>query len=109
MAFLKKLFGSSDKSKGTRGASGDRGLYFFVKPFGCDEIIRVRIDPMNDLSQSEDGKSFYVRKVASGVKCFKRVEMEFNFNGGKQLVDTRIQGGELVTEADWLVWVGAQS
>lgn len=107
MAFLKRLFGGSggaSPQKGTHGAAGDRGLYFFVKAFGCDEVYRVRIDPMNDLSQNDNEKGYFVRKVASGVKCFKRVELEFSFNGNKQLVDTRVQGGEVVTEADWLAW-----
>lgn len=109
MGIFKRLFGGGSSAGGTKGAAGDRGLYFFVKPEGCEEVIRVRIDPMNDLSESDDGKSFYVRKVASGVKCFKKVEMEFAFNGGKQLVEKDIKGGTLVEESDWIAWTNRPS
>ncbi|MDX2163544.1 MAG: hypothetical protein SF162_19675 [bacterium] len=112
MDLLRKLFGgaggASAAPKAAKGAAGDRGLYFYVKPFGCDEVIRVRIDPMNDLSESDDGSALFVRKVASGVKCFKRVELEVGFNASRQIIDTQVTGGELVEEAGWRAWIDGQ-
>lgn len=110
MGFFKKLFGggSSNKSSGSRGFGNDRGIYFFVKPTGCDEIVRVRVDPMNDLSESDDGGTFYVRKGAVGQKCFKPAELELTFNASKQVVEQRVTGGDLVDEAAWQAWIDAQ-
>ena len=52
MDFLKRLFGGG-------GASGEdsAGLYYYVKPKGCDEVVRVRINRNNDLSLDDDGKN----------------------------------------------------
>ena len=111
MEFFKRLFGggTTSPSSGKKGAPGDRGIYFFVQPDGCEEVIRVRIDPINDLSESDDGKTYHVRKLASGVKCFKRVEMEFAFNANKQLVEKDVKGGTLVDEAAWIAWTSTQA
>lgn len=106
MNIFKRLFGStgSTASSGTKGAPGDRGIYFYVQPDGCEEVIRVRIDPMNDLSESDDGKTYHVRKLARGVKCFKGVELEFAFNANKQVIEKDVKGGKLVDEAAWIAW-----
>ncbi len=103
MDFLKKLFG------GGAGSSGDgRGLYFYVKPKGCDEIVRVRIDRNNDLSLADDGKTFWVHKAVMGSKCFQHAELDIYFNQNRQLSNTEVTGGDLVKEADYNAWVAAQ-
>ena len=85
MNFLKKLLGS------TNASSGDiKGLYYYVKPKGCDEVVRVRIDRNNDLSLADDGKNYWVHKVVMGTKCFQRAEIDFYFNGSRQLTSTEI-------------------
>lgn len=102
MDFLKKLFGGG-------ASSGDaKGLYYYVKPRGCDEVVRVRIDRNNDLSLSDDGKSYYVHKVVMGTKCFQRAEVEFYFNGSRQLTNSEVSGGEMVREADYDAWLASQ-
>ncbi len=106
MGFFKKLFGGggSSKSSGSRGFGDDRGVYFFVQPTGCDEVIRVRVDPMNDLSESDEGGTFFVRKGVVGQKCFKPVNLELTFSAAKQLVATKIEGGVMIDEAAWKAW-----
>lgn len=102
MDFLKKLLGGG-------ASSGDaKGLYYYVKPRGCDEVVRVRIDRNNDLSLSDDGKSYYVHKVVMGTKCFQRAEVEFYFNGSRQLTNSEVSGGEMVREADYDAWLASQ-
>lgn len=102
MDFLKKLFGGG-------ASSGDaKGLYYYVKPRGCEEVVRVRIDRNNDLSLSDDGKSYYVHKVVMGTKCFQRAEVDFYFNGSRQLTNSEVSGGEMVKEADYEAWLASQ-
>jgi hypothetical protein len=104
MDFLKKLFGGGGGS-----SSGDaKGLYYYVKPKGCDEIVRVRIDRNNDLSLADDGKTYWVHKVVMGTKCFQRAEIDFYFNGNRQLSNTEISGGDMVKQADYDAWVASQ-
>ncbi|MEP7293390.1 MAG: hypothetical protein ABI835_16520 [Chloroflexota bacterium] len=104
MDFLKKLFGG-----GGGASSGDaKGIYYYVKPKGCEEVVRVRIDRNNDLSLSDDGKTYWVHKVAMGSKCFQRAEIDFYFSSSRQLSNTEVSGGDLVTQADYDAWLGSQ-
>ena len=105
MDFLRKLF-----SGGGGGSSGDSaGLYYYVRPKGCEEVVRVRINRNNDLSQGEDGKTFWVHKVVMGQKCFQRAELDLYFNGNRQLTNSEVSGGDLVKQADYDAWIASQS
>ena len=91
MDFLKKLF-----IGGGSASSGDaKGMYYYVKPKGCDEVVRVRIDRNNDPSLRDDGKTYWVHKVVMGNKCFHRAELDLYFSASRQLTNTE------VTEAIW--------
>ncbi len=103
MDFLKKLFGG-----GVGGSGGDVGIYFYVKPSGCDEVVRVRINRNNDLSLADDGKNYWVHKVVMGTTCFQRVELDVYFKPSRQVSETNISGGELVKKEDYEAWVAAQ-
>lgn len=93
MNFLRKLAGLF---AGGPSVSGDVGLYYYVKCDRCGEVIRVRINPMNDLSQTDDGQGYFVRKVIVGTRCYNRIEAEFSYGSNRRLNDTTISGGKLV-------------
>lgn len=96
MNFLKKLFG------GVGGQSGDRGIYFYVQPKACKEIVKVRVDPMNEVSVNDMEDGYYVRKLASGHRCPFQAELEVYFDKNRNIRDTQITNGTLVSEADYL-------
>lgn len=93
MNFLKSLFG---------GGSEDRGLYFYVQPKMCQEILRIRVDPLNDLSRADDGKNYWCRKLASAARCPFQAEVELHFDKNKRFSGGEVKNGELVSEAEWL-------
>ena len=97
MNFLKKLF-----SGGGGGESGDRGIYFYVQPKACKTIVQVRVDPLNDLSRTDDEKGYFVRKLASGHRCPFQAELIVNFNGSRKVIDTEVTNGTMSNEADYL-------
>lgn len=101
MDFLKRLF--------TPAPPKDRALYFYVKPKACQEIVRVRIDTMSELSRSEDGEGYYVRKLARGARCPFQVEIEMNFDSNHKVIDTTITNGTEATEADYNAFIGSKS
>jgi hypothetical protein len=106
MKFFKKLFGGASGSGGT-----DRvGLYFYVKPHTCDEVIRVRIDSNNDLSLADDNSTYLVRKTVRGTtyKCTRSAELELTFDSSRRLSHTECMGGVLVTKEDYEAWVASQ-
>jgi hypothetical protein len=106
MDFFKKLFGGSGASSGDA-----RGLYFYVKPNGCNEVVRVRIDMNNDPSLADDNQSYFVRKSVRGTtyKCTRTAELVLDFDSNRKLRNTEITGGTLVTEADYHAWVAAEN
>ena len=99
MNILKSLFGGGSRSD-------DRGIYFYVQPKACQEILRIRVDPMNDLSRQDEGKGYWVRKVASGHRCPFQAEVEIYFDKNKRFTSSEVTNGKLVSEADWLAFQG---
>jgi hypothetical protein len=97
MKLLKKisgLFAGSDPDHKTHSCE------IAVQCSRCDEIIRVRIDLINDLSaeygEEDRETSFFCRKVVIGKEnCYASIEILLKFDAGRNLVDHRITGGKL--------------
>src|SRR5215470_16298474 len=100
MDFFKRIFG-------TGGGQPPRGQYYYVKPTGCTEIVRVRVDAMNELSLNDDSSGYFVRKNARGTsyKCTRSAELLLTYDSQKRLQNTEVTGGALVTEADYKAWL----
>jgi len=97
MNFLKKLFGGDQQS-------ADQGMYLYVRPKRCDEIVAVRIDPFNMPSEMDDGSGYYLRKVVSAIRCPFQAEVELFFDKGKRITDKRVTNGEFVSEEAYQAW-----
>ena len=91
MGFLKKLLGGE-------AAKPEKHYYVFqVKCNRCGEIIEGRVDLDNDLSLSEEGNSYIVRKGLIGAnRCFQQVEVEMTFTPSRELVEKKARGGTFV-------------
>lgn len=91
MGFLKNLFGGGS-------ARPEKRYYVFnVKCNRCGEIIEGRVDLDNDLSLSDEGNSYLVRKGLIGNnRCFQRIEVEMQFTSDRKLIEQQAQGGTFV-------------
>lgn len=110
MEFLKRIFGG--RSSPTGGVSGDPdGMYFFIQPRGCDEVVRVRINRMNDLSLSDDGASLWVHKIVRGVKCRQVAELDlyFDVKNRQRLINSVVKDGTLVDQSVYETWIASQA
>ena len=107
MGLLRKL--SNILMGGPGPTGGDVGLYYYVRCKRCGEVIRVRINPMNDLSLSDDEKTRFVRKTIVGQHCYNRIEAEFRYDANRKLIDTEITGGDLVSEKEYKAYQVSQS
>ncbi len=94
MNFLRKLLGGAS-------STSDNALYIYVKPQFCDEVLRVRINMNNDLSLSDDGEGYFVRKIARGARCPFPSEVLLRFDRNRRLIERTIDRGEFMTEADY--------
>ncbi len=108
MDFLKKLFGGGG---GAAASRGDSGIYFYIRPHTCKEVLRVRIDRNNDLSATDDNSGFFCRKLArsSDYHCNRQIEIELWFDANRQLQNSEVMGGLMVTEADYQAWIESQA
>ncbi len=95
MNFLKRLLG------GGRGASDPDGLYFYFRADQSDEVIRVRLHRYNDLSLSDDGNQYFAHKGIVGPETLARLEADFVFDKKRRLLSCDVQGGKMVTRADY--------
>lgn len=104
MDWLKRLLiGGGGKPAGERT---DRdGVYVYVQPNRCDEVVRVRINRNNDLTERDEEAGFYVQKQVRGTVCFTPVELTVFFDANRSMTDHRITGGVLVDEAAWQAWI----
>jgi hypothetical protein len=100
MDFFRRLFASKP--------SKPRGLYLYIKPKACNEIIEVRIDTMNELSRSDDESGFFVRKLARGNRCPFTVEIEVSLDSNHKVVEKQIINGTEVTEAEYQAFVASR-
>jgi hypothetical protein len=75
LGFLKRLFGGGSSS----ARSGDGGIYVRVKCNACGEVVQTRINPTSELSQSDEGSGYFVRKVLVGQQCFRPIEVELHY------------------------------
>jgi hypothetical protein len=108
MNILKKLFGSGDN--GSRRDSGDAsGMYFYVKLHRCGDIVRVRVDMNNELSQNDESSGYWVRKLVSNgnYKC-TRGEITLYFDSNRKMTNSEIQGGQLVGKDEYDSWMAQQ-
>jgi hypothetical protein len=99
MNFLKQL---ADFLTARPMPSGsDVGLYYYIKCNRCGEVIKVRINPMNDLSYSDSDNSLFVRKVIVGRKCYNRIDAEFSYSNARKLLNADVSGGEMVDKKEY--------
>jgi len=88
------------------GASKERMLPIYVYSRRCREAVAGTVDRMSELSQpDESDHSFYVRKVlhTSGRnRCFDQVEVQIWFDKNKQVAQHEVQGGDWLTEEEYL-------
>ncbi len=105
MDFLKKIFGGFGG-----GPASPRGLFYYVQPKGCQEVVRVRIDTHNDLSLADDNTTYFVRKMVRGTtyKCTRTAELYLTFDNARRVQNTEVTNGTLVSETDYDAWVASQ-
>lgn len=88
MNFLKKLFG---------GGGSSNELVIYVRPKMCKIIETLRLDLKSELSLTDDGSGYWVRKVANNPRCPFEVEIILHFDKSRRLINREITNGEFVT------------
>ncbi len=94
---------AGQSSGGGRSHFGDdpHTYWIYAQCRRCGEPLKARINLLNDLSETEDGEGWLVRKglVGTGAnRCFQTVEVTLTFDRQKQnVVESQVVGGRLLT------------
>lgn len=102
MSFLKKLTAALGGGSSSNTAKTGGFYEFKVRCRRCGEEILGRINLNSDLSIDYERGGYFVRKLVSGSganRCFQQIEVQFTFDGQKQLVDRGIVGGTFADDA----------
>ena len=83
----------------------DDGLYIHVELDRSHEVIKLRVDVNNDLTQefapgsSHDTPTHYVcAKQVMGQKTFRPARVWLEFDSRRQLIESKVEGGRLLSE-----------
>jgi hypothetical protein len=92
--FLSRLFGSGS---GSTQQARDGGIYVRVKCGNCGEIVQTRINPTSELSQSDEGDGYFVRKVLVGRQCYRPIEVQLRYKDIRGTeISREVRGGTSV-------------
>lgn len=103
MEFLRRLFGGLMRG----GAPAERFVPYYIRPKRCPEVVVVRVDLYNDLSQDDDG-GYFVRKTARGERCPFAAEVHITFNKSRQPIEVSVENGEHVSADDYQAWLDSK-
>ena len=97
MNFLKRLFGSGDKSG--EAYTDETGIYFYVRCKHCGAKVRVRADKQYDINRTQDGYVWH--KTIVDNRCFRAMPTVVHLDENFDVVDTEIEGGEYITREEY--------
>lgn len=87
----------------------DDALYIYVEMDRTQEIVTLRVDLNNDLTQefapgsSHDSPTHYTcTKQAMGEQTFRPAHVWLQFDSRRRMVDSKVEGGRLVAEEEML-------
>jgi len=87
---LKSLLGGHSKSDET-------GHWIYVRCGRCGEVIKTRLDLLNNLTQHDEG-GYIARKTMVGNQlCFQRIEVTLIFDERRRLAEQTAVGGDIIT------------
>ena len=87
----------------------DDALYIYVEMDRTAEIVTLRVDLNNDLTQefapgsSHDSPTHYTcTKQVMGEQTFRPAHVWLQFDSRRRMVDSKVEGGRLVAEEELL-------
>ncbi len=87
----------------TGGKAKDRdGYYFYVKCAKCGAAVRIRADKRHDFQQDYELGGYFLRKEIMDGTCFSLMYANLRLDSAYQTVEQSIEGGELITEKEYL-------
>jgi hypothetical protein len=83
------------------GAKADERITFVIKCSKCQEIIKVHINPHNDLMNqykdaNDSGPAYVLKKEVLGNNCNNLMQLTVEFDENYNIISESAEGGEMV-------------
>ena len=100
MDWLKRFFSRRKRQE------SHTALWIYVRCHRCGEPLRVRADRRYDLASEwrdagESGPAYTMHKDIVGERCFQRISVDLAFDHRLQIIEQRIVGGDVLSEAEY--------
>jgi hypothetical protein len=100
MDWLKRFFSRRKRQE------SDAAFWIYVRCQRCGESLRVRADRRYDLASEwrdagEAGPAYTMHKDIVGERCFQRISVDLAFDRRLQIIEQRIVGGDVLSEAEY--------
>ncbi len=75
-------------------------FYVYIQCHKCGEKLKVRINTLSEVSQSDKG-AYFVQKEAMGTQCFCRMPFRLELDRFRNIKNKEITGGKFITEKEY--------
>jgi hypothetical protein len=108
MDWLKRFFARRKRQE------SHTALWIYVRCRRCGEPLRVRADRRYDLASEwrdagEIGPAYTMHKDIVGERCFQRISVDLAFDHRLQIIEQRIVGGDVLSEAEYTASLASPS
>jgi hypothetical protein len=91
---------------GGASAGRDDGIYLYVRCDRCGDRVRVRLNPSSELQQEFDEsgegvRAYSVRKMVVDQRCFRPIEVRFQFDAARRERSREIEGGTFLSREEY--------
>jgi hypothetical protein len=83
------------------GPAADNSYWLYVRCKRCGEVIKTRVDLLNDLSLQDEGGYVTHKTVVGNQLCFQRIEVTLHFDSQRRLTGEDIAHGEIISADDY--------
>lgn len=93
---LKALLGGSTSTEPSGGV-----YWIYVRCHRCGEVIKTRLDLLNNLSQNDEGGYTASKTLVGNHLCFERIEVVLTFDENRRLISRDIAHGDFITAEEY--------
>jgi hypothetical protein len=94
---LKSLFGGGSSI----GGQNQQVYWIYVRCRKCGEVIKTRVDLLNNLSQNDEGGYTASKTLVGNRLCFERIEVVLTFDENRRLIGQDIARGDFITQEEF--------
>jgi len=89
------------------GSRGEDGIIFYVRCERCGEKLKIRVSRRFEVTRDHDEGGYVLRKEMMDGRCFSLMYATIRFDEKYRPVSKEIEGGEFITEEEFLAQQGA--